>query len=570
MRVFALVAAAVLFAAAVPGQELLWERQGVANQSAVGNLSSGYSMPIVIGDLNGDGYDDLLQSATSFKPAQSGIYHWAELWLLSGKDGKTLRILRAPSVFWQFETVTQTGDMNADGIPDYATMRRDIRNPCCRPTVVEVRSGKDDRLLWKVEGPADKGFASSMLGNLDLDGDKKPDLVLTETRGGTDYHPGAVYAYSNQGKLLWKIVGTNQLEIGSHHSTNTLARMGDIDRDGADDFVVGGVDLVARRGAAILISGRTGKVILKGLSPLQNEIIGDSVAGCGDLDLDGVVDFAASSRGFGSIGIVVGFSGKTGKVLFTWKNSMPPNRPKGGFAGPLRSRGLDFDRDGIPDVVVGGGGDRPLLASVVVVSGRNGALIHRVLSVQLSSYWFDVLPPQPGSPFPLFVACEPGVGSYASKWWNIPLYLGSVRVYRSSPASVQVFGSACRGTLTTIPRIGIRDLANNGLRLHLSGAAPGSPALLLLGLSRKNWGTIPLPLALGPFGFRGCKLYTSVDLPIVLSTGNIGLSAGYAYFDFPFRLSKKGLLSMHAQWLSLGTGKLAPGGLSDAILWRSK
>ena len=60
---------------------------------------------------------------------------------------------------------------------------------------VEIASGEDDSRIWKVEGPA--GY--TMLGDLDLDGDQKPDLVVTDYR--PPYH--TVRAYSNKGKLLY-------------------------------------------------------------------------------------------------------------------------------------------------------------------------------------------------------------------------------------------------------------------------------------------------------------------------------------------------------------------------------
>ena len=154
-------------------------------------------------------------------------------------------------------------------------------------------------------------------------------------------------------------------------------------------------------------------------------------------------------------------------------------------------------------------------------------------------------------------------GRYSSTRFHNILYRGRLRLWRGSPAGVRVYGAACRGSLATTPRIGIRDLSGTGIRLHLSDAAPGAPAALLLGLSRP-------PLDLDLFGFLGCKLYTSVDLVLVTVTGRKGISKGYASLDLPLKLSATGTLTLHGQWLSLDTGKLKLGGLSDAILWRSQ
>ncbi|MEC4688677.1 MAG: hypothetical protein VST64_10290, partial [Nitrospirota bacterium] len=83
---------------------------------------------------------------------------------------------------------------------------------------------------------------------------------------------------------------------------------------------------------------------------------------------------------------------------------------------------------------------------------------------------------------------------------------GRLRVYRGSPGGVQGFGTSCRGSLPRAPKIGMRDLGAKGARITVYDANPGSPALLLAGVSRESFGAIKLPLSLDPFGFPGCKL----------------------------------------------------------------
>ena len=243
-----------------------------------------------------------------------------------------------------------------------------------------------------------------------------------------------------------------------------------------------------------------------------------------------------------------------------------------GRSSAISSRGLDLDRDGVADLVVGAPGAKAPgwnVGSVFAFSLRDGTELHRVNSdfrtVGSSSMgqMVTTLRSPPGSPFAQFAFSQPRFGSD-----EILGSLGRIAVYQGSPAGVKVFGTTCRGTLKTAPKIGIRDLGKKGIRLQLSGGAPASPAALLLGLSRTRWGNFSLPLALDPFGFTGCKLYTSIELLLLTSTGNTGISKGYGLLDLPIQLSATGKLTLHGQWLSLGAGKLAPGALSDAILLR--
>ena len=564
---------ALLVAAHTPAQDLVWEKLGVPEKSWISGTV------VVLGDVDRDGHDDLLAIVTALRDGPGGsVIQETQLWTLSGRDGRTLRVRPMYALQRPYFRIAAAGDMDGDGMPDYAALVLDQRNP---PSVnlVEVRSGKDDRLIWQVQGAWKLLFGSSLLGGLDLDGDRRPDLVVTAPRWPNgDSHPGAVYAYSSKGKLLYRVNGDSRLEIGSFMGGGTLGRLGDLDRDGADDFVVGGIDKVAGLGAGIVLSGRTGKVLLKGLSPYPREALGHAVAGCGDLDGDGVPDFAVSSAG-GTFeyGAVATFSGRTGKVLWSARKT----RASSSFGESLASGGQDFDRDGVPDLVVAAPREwvgRNVYGAVYVYSGRDGSLIHRLTGCLAPNPCYSALPghdlaalrPQPGGRFPLFAVAGPRYGSYYVKRWSGFLYRGRLRLFRGSPSGVRVFGKACAGTLRTTPRIGMRDLGSKGVRIHLSGGAPGARAFLLLGLSRSRWGGARLPLALDPFGFPGCRLFTSIDLVAAVTTGGTGLGRGYAFLDLPLPLAKagKGSFTLHGQWLSLGQGGTAPGGLSEAMRWR--
>lgn len=98
--------------------------------------------------------------------------------------------------------------------------------------------------------------------------------------------------------------------------------------------------------------------------------------------------------------------------------------------------------------------------------------------------------------------------------------LESYRLVSTDPAAITAFGDACGGA-SGIPRFVFRAWQRPVLGEIFPVAATGLPATathatLIYGLRRDVFGTVALPLDLGPAGFRGCSLYTSIDALRVL------------------------------------------------------
>ncbi len=497
------------------------------------------------------------------------IPRWTEeLWLLSGRDGRTIRTQQIPSglASTSFQDYGGAGDMDGDGTPDYVFTYFDNGHPSWID-YVEVRSGRDGSLILHLRNPSGLPLApnAQVIGGRDLTGDGRPDLVLLWRNGQV----AIVGAFDHTGRPLYRTAGSSTFtfHVGSGQRGNSMGWVGDIDGDGADDFTLGGYDGPLGRYVALVLSGRTGLFLRRGLGANPLESIGWCADGCGDIDMDGVPDFAAGSGVWiGEQGQVHVFSGRTGQTIRSWI---------GNLAGDiLRGGGFDFDRDGVPDLVFtqrpppGAGG-------AYVCSGRDSEWTGRVLfcpssgGTSRSCAWggtaIDTGQPQPGNPYPVFVFAEPLYGYNP----NFGDPLGRLRMYRGTPAGVEPYGAACTGTLPSRPKIGIRDLQGRGVRLHLSNAPAGAHVALLLGFSRTQWHGLALPASLASLGLLDCSLYTSVDLFAKTWTGTSGLDRGYAAIDLPLPLKAPGqdLFTLHGQWLVLDptTGGVA---LSDAVLWR--
>ena len=570
---FDLCLALTFVTSSTTAQELIWQREGVENETAIGH------QVVVLGDTNDDGFDDLLHFAVRIFPNGTWYRLEGELWILSGRDGSTLSTRPHYGVQRPYIIIAATGDMDGDGIADYADTVLDIRHPPLEPSFVEVRSGRDHSLIWRVNGIAPRleyeGFGSRMVGNLDIDGDRRPDLVV----GAPGWQPGLdrlgrVYAYDNRGRLLYRVDGTTQLALGgfSWHEQG-MGVVGDVNNDGRDDYVLGGLDYVNGVGAGIVLSGLDGRVLVIGRSSLPLDGIGWTTDGCGDMDRDGTPDFCAGSEsGGGQVGSVEVFSGRTGQPIRRWSGS--------GQGWSLRSGGFDFDRDGVPDVVTRSFDFAAQTGYVNVYSGREGATIHAVPQCPANfpscgpagyGRHLAVGGPQPKSPYPVFAIGHVGYHPYYPRWSGAGQFTrGRVMLFRGSPPGVEGFASPCRGTLASAPQMGVRSLGAAGVRLHLSNADPTGSAVLLLGLSRDQLGSgVRLPLPLSALGFSDCWLYTSVELLAGVPVGQNGVAAGYASFDLPLPLAVPGReqVRLFGQWVALGSGARWPGGLSDATLW---
>jgi hypothetical protein len=551
--IWRVIAAAALLSAAAEGQLLVWEDKGMEGGRSYGLSYYSHQSIAGLGDIDGDGYDDLACIGADL----SVLWRSQQLIFVSGQSGQVVRTRPAPRdqpPRLAFDTVTSAGDMDGDGVPDYAVTISDVDGAQFK--TVQVCSGVDDRELWRVEGVWRYHFGESIAGGMDLNADGLPDLVVLAWRD-LDDGMGTIYAYDHRGELLWKIRGRPDLSFGN---LAQLARIGDVDGDGAEDVLTGATDGSGQQpfGLVVVLSGRDGSVVTIGRA--EGIRIGYFNAGAGDIDGDGVPDIATTNGAY--TGMV--FSGRTGSPIWRWEYEGKPLE--------AISAGADLDRDGIPDVVLGApNGATGTLNRVGLIfarSGRDGTELFRIASQ------FDLSPPllgshlatlrRPGEPFATFAELSPKYGAL------IAGALGRLRAFRGAVADAEVYAPGC-GSNAGAPRIGIRAITppkqHAGVRVHLSGAPPGRTAVLLLGFSRTAWLGQRLPLPLDAFGLPGCALATSIDVLGFAMTGTQGVDAGHASFDLPGGVSPWPV-DLFGQWFVLDPQTDRIGTLSDALRWK--
>jgi FG-GAP repeat/FG-GAP-like repeat len=328
------------------------------------NHSLGFDAMAFAGDVNGDGYDDIVTSALDWQN-----FAWSFFEVYSGLDGSMIHS-------WRFgggisnahsHSCSTAGDMDGDGFDDVVLGGTD-------GTIhfVEVRSGKTGLLIhnWTSQYPIYLGI--TVRGGGDVNGDGIPDVIARET----DSQSGSkVKVYSGAtGQILYVLDRYSNPNEWSVQFGVALDFTGDLNGDGCDDFIVG--DRYSnlgglRFGAAFVFSGADGQLLFSFSGHQFQNDFGRAVAGPGDMNGDGVPDIAVGTPAFDGVGddsgLVQIYSGVDGTQLF-WLEGKSTRESLGvklAVAG-------DVNADGRADLVVLGGSDLKLGLLCRVFSGLDG------------------------------------------------------------------------------------------------------------------------------------------------------------------------------------------------------
>lgn len=282
------------------------------------------------------------------------------------------------------EAVDVLGDLNQDGVPDYVVT--DITALGSPNPAVRIHCGASGDTIAAVAGPTIAIlFGESVAAGRDLDGDGVPDFIVgapwgTPGAGPAPHAYGSVYVYS----------GATQQPIRQHVGTTAKDDFGwnvffidDIDQDGIPEYCIRSRYDNVQSAKLEVFSGRTG-VRLQEHTPsaFTPFSYARDVAALGDVDQDGVSDFAIASPTTestpGSLeGAVFLVSGSTGSSIATHMGATP----SAGYGVSIEGL-TDFDGDSVPDYATVGSWP----SSALVVSSATAAVI-TAIPAESPYYW---------------------------------------------------------------------------------------------------------------------------------------------------------------------------------------
>ncbi|RMD85430.1 MAG: hypothetical protein D6815_01900, partial [Candidatus Dadabacteria bacterium] len=339
-----------------------------------------------VGDLTGDGASELAVGIPGYD--RSALADAGRVVIFTFGRASGIRRVNGRQAHGEFGfSVSALDDVNEDGFADYAVgAPGEISDANGKRTGrVHIVSGRrGSRRMATVAGiRTAQRFGMNVSSVRDIDSDGTGDFAVgsEKTLVGNILNAGYLQIFSGASphqEIEWRSGAKNdRLGVSS-------AGVGDIDGDLLNDFAVGApgatVSGLKRAGMVVGATASSNRVF-SDPEPVAEAAFGSAIASAGDINQDGFEDLAVGSplrddpsSGLRRPGSVLAFSGATGQLLWRFDGDIETMR-----SGTAVGGGVDYDQDGVLDIISGNIGDAPRgrrgAGTVTIHSGLDGKIL---------------------------------------------------------------------------------------------------------------------------------------------------------------------------------------------------